>query len=108
MPIRQSYLPLFAVKPGMTLAKPIVVTERGRAALSLPAGNALTESNIAQLRAHHAQYACISEEDPRSNVVREQQIAVQAARLAAIFHNADLENPELRAFYDAVCAYRLV
>ncbi|GHT95533.1 hypothetical protein AGMMS49545_18660 [Betaproteobacteria bacterium] len=108
MPTRQSYLPLFAVEPGMALAKSVVVTENGRAVLSLSAGNALTESSIAQLRAHHAQYVCVSEEDPRSNVVREQQIEVQAARLEAIFQHADLERPEMRAFYDAVRAYRLV
>ncbi|MDR1887860.1 MAG: hypothetical protein LBQ81_00470 [Zoogloeaceae bacterium] len=108
MPTRQSYLPLFAVEPGMILAKPVVVTERGRAVLSLPEGCALTDAGIAQLRAHHAQYVCVSEDDPRSSIVREQQIAVQAARLEAIFHNADLEHPELRAFYDAVRAYRLV
>lgn len=108
MPTRQSYLPLFAVEPGMVLAKPVVVTESGRAVLSLSAGNALTESGIAQLRAHHAQYLCVSEEDERSNMVREQQIAVQAARLETIFRHADLERPEMRAFYDAVRAYRLV
>jgi hypothetical protein len=108
MQTRRSYLPLFSVEPGMTLARPVVVTEQGRAALSLPTGHLLTEANIAQLRAHHAQYVCVDEEDRRSNIVREQQIAVQEARLAAIFRNAGLNHPGTRAFYEAVRAYHLV
>jgi hypothetical protein len=108
METRRSYLPLFSVEPGMALAKPVVVTERGRAVLSLPAGHLLTDANIAQLRAHHAQYVCVDEEDTRSHIVREQQMVIQEARLAAIFHNANLDHPETRAFYEAVRAYRLV
>ena len=107
MVIRQVYLPLFSVRAGMTLARPAVVSERQVTALMLPAGHELTESNLAQLRAHHAHYLCIAEEDTRGDVLRAQNIAMQSARLDRIFCNADLEQPEMRAFYEAVRAYRL-
>jgi hypothetical protein len=107
MTIRQVYLPLFSVRAGMTLARPAVVTERQVTVLRLPAGHELTENNLAQLRAHHAHYLCIAEEDTRGEVLRAQNIAAQSARLERIFRNADPEHPETRAFQAAVRAYRL-
>ncbi|MDR2365133.1 MAG: hypothetical protein LBD68_04660 [Zoogloeaceae bacterium] len=108
MAIRQIYLPLFSVRAGMTLARSAVITERQVTVLMLPAGHELTENNLAQLRAHHADYLCIAEEDARSDVLRAQNIATQSARIDRIFCNADPEHPETRAFCDAVRAYRLV
>ncbi|MDR1351563.1 MAG: hypothetical protein LBJ59_12460 [Zoogloeaceae bacterium] len=108
MAIRQVYLPLFSVRAGMTLARPAVISERQVTVLMLPAGHELTDSNLAQLRAHHAHYLCIAEEDTRGDILRAQNIAMQTAQLEKIFCNADLEHPETRAFYDAVRAYRLV
>ncbi|MDR2625637.1 MAG: hypothetical protein LBC37_04830 [Zoogloeaceae bacterium] len=108
MAVRPVYLPLFSVRAGMTLARPAIISERQVTALMLPAGHELTESNLAQLRAHHAHYLCIAEEDTRGEVLRAQHVATQIARLEKIFCNADLEHPETRAFHEAVRAYRLV
>ena len=106
MPERLRYLPLFELEPGMVLGRPLVLSERGQAVFRLAAGQVLSEANLSQLRARHAEYACICEEDPRDESLRCQQRAAQEARLAAIFRNADLNHPETRAFYEAVLTYR--
>ncbi len=90
----------------MALAKPLVLTERGRVTLRLPAGQILTEASLEQLAAHHAEYACIEEVDTRSEEERRAEWQQQEARLAQIFQFANLDSPDIRAFYQALLAYR--
>lgn len=106
MDLRQRYLPLFNLSAGMVLAKPLVLIERGRVTLRLPAGHVLTEASLEQLAAHHAEYACIREEDTRSEAERQADWAQQEARQARVFQFADLDSPDIRAFYQALLAYR--
>lgn len=106
MSLRYRYLPLFELQAGMVLGRPVALAERGVVVLNLPAGHVLTEANLEQLAARHAEYACIAAEDERSEEFCRQHRATQEARLAAIFSHADLDHPETRALYEAVLAYR--
>ncbi len=106
--IRKHYLPFGEVAPGMILGEPLMLTERDVLRLRLPAGHELTEGNLRQLRALHAEFVCVAMPDLRSD----EEIAAEAARAAArvmdIFAGADLSNPALAALFDRVLAYRSV
>jgi len=106
MNTRHRFLPLSRVTPDMVLARPVMVTERGKVVLNLPVEHVLTRNNLAQLRAHHAQYVCVLEEDYRGRLARERFEMDQIERLQTIFCHADLGDPETRAFFEAVLAYR--
>jgi hypothetical protein len=66
----------------------------------------LTEDNLRQLAAHHAEFIFIAEPDTRSD----EEIAVDAAKAASrvmdIFAGADLADPTMAALFDQVLAYR--
>lgn len=106
MVVRQQYLPASALIPGMVLAKPLVVAERGRVVLRIPAGHILTEAGIEQMLAHHAEYACIERVDNRPEAEREAEIAQEDARLRQIFRFANLDAPHTYAFFNALLNYR--
>ena len=106
MDIRYRYLPPSALSPGMILGKPLQVVERGRVCLRMQDGHEITESCITQLLAHHAECVCIVEEESRSKEERQAEWQKQEARMAQIFRFADLDNPQVRAFYDALLHYR--
>ncbi|MDR3411644.1 MAG: hypothetical protein P4L87_12000 [Formivibrio sp.] len=106
MDLRQKYVPLSVLEIGMTLAKPLVLTERGRVTLRLQAGHILTDASIEQLAAHHAEYACIEEEDTRSEEERLATWQQEETRLAGIFQFADLDSPDISALYQALLSYR--
>lgn len=106
MNIRLRYLPLPEVKEGMALGRQLVLCEHGVIRFSLPAGHALTETNLRQLALHQAEFVCIREEDSRSEEEREQEWAAHEARLARIFRAADLDDPAVAGLYQAVLAYR--
>lgn len=106
MDLRHRYLPASGLKPGMVLAKPLVIIEYGRVLLRLPAGQTLTEAGIEQLLVHHAEYACVEVLEERSDAVRQAEEAAQEARLKQIFRFADLDSPDTCAFYNALLAYR--
>jgi hypothetical protein len=94
------------VAPDMILARPVILTDRGRVVLNFPAEHVLTRNNLAQLRAHHAQYVCVQEEDFRGQLTRKRFEMDQIERLQKIFHHADLGDPCVRAFFDAALVYR--
>ncbi|SFN03913.1 hypothetical protein SAMN05660284_00349 [Formivibrio citricus] len=106
MAVRLRYLPLSALTPGMALGRPLVITDRGRITLRLPAGHLLTEPGLEQLLAHHAEYACVEVEDPRTDEARQADEEKQEARLREIFRFADPDSPEIAAFFNALLAYR--
>ncbi|HJW03649.1 MAG TPA: hypothetical protein VJ548_10240 [Azospira sp.] len=103
---RDRYLPAFALIPGMVLAKPLVITERGIVTFSLPAGKMLTEALLRQLRAHHGEFACIENWDERPESQRQLEADQAQGRLAEIFRHADRDSPAAGALHDLILAYR--
>lgn len=106
MATRLHYLPLAALQPGMVLGRPLVITDRSRITLRLPAGHLLTEAGLEQLHAHHAEYACVKVDDPRTEAEQQADAAQQEARLRDIFRFANLDAPNIHAFFNALLAYR--
>ncbi|MCL2076610.1 MAG: hypothetical protein FWH15_09305 [Betaproteobacteria bacterium] len=106
MSTRHRFLPLSMAAPDMVLARPVRLTDRGRVVLNFPAQHSLTRNNISQLRAHHAQYVCVQEEDFRGHLARERFEMDQIERLQKIFRHTNLGDPDTRAFFDAALAYR--
>lgn len=92
----------------MVLARPLQITEGRMLVSNMPAGHVLTETDLAQLRARHAQYACVLETDWRSDLVRSRQNALQASRLEQIFRHADMNDPTTRMFHAAILGYRTI
>lgn len=106
MAVRVRYLPLASLVSGMVLGKPLVLTDRGRITLRLPAGHLLTEPGLEQLHAHHAEYACVEVDDPRSAAELLIEAEQQEARLREIFRFADMNTPNIQAFFNALLSYR--
>lgn len=103
---RRQYLPFHEVDAGMVLADPIRLTDRHVVRFSLPAGHALTETDLRQLTTFGTEYVCIAAPDTRSAEQVADETAASAARLQRIFGNADLSRPALAALYRRVLAYR--
>jgi len=106
MRTRQRFVPILEAQAGMLLSTPCNIVEHGYLSLSLPAGHALTQENLSQLAAHHADYIYITQDDTRSD----EQVAVDAAlsarRVMQIFDGADLTDPNMAALFDQVLGYR--
>ncbi len=106
MRTRQHYIPIVQARPGMVLSASARVVERGFLSLELPAGHTLTEDNLHQLNAHHAEFIFVEQPDARSD----EQVAVDAAlaarRVMQIFDGADLTDPNMAALFDQVLGYR--
>lgn len=103
---RLHYLPFDQVKPGMVLGEALALTEHNIVRFSLPAGHELTEGNLRNMAAHHAEFVCITVEDDRSDEQIANDAAASAARVIRIFEGADLSEPTLAALFDRVLAYR--
>lgn len=106
MRTRQRFVPILEAQAGMLLSTPCNIVEHGYLSLSLPAGHTLTQENLSQLVAHHADYIYITQDDTRSD----EQVAVDAAlsarRVMQIFDGADLTDPNMAALFDQVLGYR--
>ena len=106
MRTRPRYLALIEAEAGMVLGAPVSVVNNGILRFSLPDGHTLTEDNLRQLAAHHAEFIFIAEPDTRPD----EQIAVDAAmaarRVMQIFSGADLSDPTTVALFDQVLGYR--
>jgi len=100
------YLPLPEVVEGMVLGAPLAVAEHGVTNFTLPAGHVLTDSNLRQIALRHGEFACIAEDDPRSDEAREAERAHHQSRLDTIFSRADRSKPAIAGLYAAVLAYR--
>ncbi len=103
---RKHYLPLSEVEPGMILGDAIVIAERNTLRLRLPAEHELTETNLRQLGAYHAEFVCVSLPDPRSDEEVAADAVAAAARVTEIFSGADLSQPAVAALLERVLAYR--
>jgi hypothetical protein len=106
MAMRSRYLPLFELEEGMVIGKPLDIVEQEIVTFSLPQGHVLTQQNLEQLAAHNAAYACIEQEDERTEEEKRLLVQQQSARLAAIFKTADFDQPATRAFHEALQVYR--
>jgi hypothetical protein len=106
MRTRHHYIPIAQAQAGMVLSEATQVVEHGFLSLVLPAGHSLTDENLQQLAAHHAEFICTAVPDARSD----EQVALDAAhaarRVMDIFEGADLSEPNMAAFFDQVLGYR--
>lgn len=103
---RVTYLPLTKVSVGMVLAAPLAVTEHGVLRMNLPLGHALTEINLAQLRAHRAEVVCVQTADERTPAQCEIERTRELAYLNKVFQLADREQPLIKNLMQAVLNYR--
>lgn len=106
MRYRTIYLPMAEAMAGMTLAAPLDVNRHGQLRFSLPRWHVLTEDNLSQMAANHAEFIFIVEPDGRS----EEQVAIDTAQVAhrimEIFSGANLSDPILLALFDQILTYR--
>ena len=106
MEIRLRYLPIADAQEGMILGAPLVVTENGVSNFSLPAGHALTETNLRQMSIRQAEFVCVQIPDERSEAERDAEWKASEARLRHIFRASNLEEPVVAKLYSAVLSYR--
>lgn len=106
MATRIRYLPIEDVTPGMLLGAPLVVAEMGVTTFTLPAGHQLTDSNLAQLAQRNAEWACVEEEDQRSDDERAAELQATREHLDGLFGQAERGKPAIAALYEAVLRYR--
>jgi len=104
--LRRHYLPFQDVQPGMVLGEAVTVAERQVVRFTLPAGHELTEANLHQLGAHHAEFVCVAVPDTRTDEQITADAAAAVASVKHIFHGADLSQPALARLFDRVLAYR--
>lgn len=103
---RLRYLPLNELVEGMILGASLTIAENGVTNFALPAGQVLTEGNLRQIALRHGEFACVVEDDQRSDEARAAELVAHEASLRRIFANADLERPAVAGLYAAVLAYR--
>lgn len=106
MRIRHLFLPLELAQVGMVLSQPTQVVHRGFLSMTLPAGHILTEENLSQLSAHHAEFIYIDQGDDRSDEQVAVDVAHAAGRVLTLFDGADLSDTNMAIFFDQVLAYR--
>lgn len=106
MRMRHTYIPLELAQVGMVLSQPTQVVHRGFLSLTLPAGHILTEENLSQLSAHHAEFIDIDQVDGRSDEQVAVDVAEAAGRVLTLFDGADLSDANMANFFDQVLAYR--
>ena len=106
MSTRARYLPLFELEAGMVIGKPLDIVEHGIVTFSLAQGHVLTQQNLEQLAVHNAVYACIEQEDKRTEEDKRLLVEQQTGRLEKIFSSADLGQSATRTLYLALLAYR--
>lgn len=106
MRTRRSFIPIVQAQVGMVLGKPVGIVERGYLSLTLPVGHALTDENLHQLSACHAEFIGIELTDTRSD----EQVAIDAAqaahRVLQIFEGANLSDANMAVFFDQILTYR--
>lgn len=103
---RLQYLPFHQVEAGMTLGEPVHLSQQHILRYSLPAGHVLTEDNLRQLAAHHAEFVCIARPDNREPAVAEAERAAAIALVQRIFEGADRTQPVMASFFQRVLDYR--
>jgi len=106
MRTRHHFLPIEDAQVGMVLCESAQIVERGFLSMTLPAGHALTEENLRQLIAHHAEFIDVDLPDERSDEQVAVDTALAARRAMEIFSGADLTEPHMASFFDQVLAYR--
>ena len=106
MHTRPHYFCLEEALPGMVLGALLTVVTDGVLRFSLPSGHVLTEDNLFQLAAHHAEVIYVQEPDTRSAEEAKAEAAAATARVHAVFAGADLANPATAALFAQVLRFR--
>lgn len=106
MRVRHHYIPVAEISAGMVLGETVNVVERGVLSMVLQTGHVLTEDNLSQLQAHHAEFICIDQPDDRSDEQIALDTARDAHRVLEIFNGCDLTDPTNLALFDQVLGYR--
>ena len=106
MRTRNRYIPSSAIEVGMVLGAQVCTVEHGNLGVSLPCGHVLTEENLHQLHARHAEYLLVAEPDTRSDQALAADLARASARVQQIFAGADLSDPTVASLFEQVLAYR--
>lgn len=106
MRMRHHYIPVTEITPGMVLGETVQVVERGVLSMVLPTGHILSEDNLSQLKAHHAEFICIDKIDDRTDAQIAESTAENARRVMEIFRGSDLSDPTLVALFDQVLGFR--
>lgn len=103
--MRSAYLSIEEIAPGMTLAKPLAVTEKRILRYMLPEGHQLTEDNIKQLASHHAKAVCVWLADDRTDEEIAASNAEMESKLHRIFAHADRGQPIMAALFNRLCMH---
>jgi len=103
---RHHYIPVTEITPGMVLGETVNVVERGVLSMVLHTGHILSEDNLSQLNAHHAEFICIDKPDDRTEAQIAEDAANNAHRVLEIFRDSDMSDPTLMALFDQVLGYR--
>lgn len=90
----------------MVLGRPVIVTEANIVRYSLPASHVLSEDNLSQLAAHHADFICVAVDETRNPDEIEADSMLATTRVLQAFVGTDLSNPTAAALFDRVLAYR--
>ena len=106
MRTRPHYYPIIEAKEGMVLGAQVNVSNNGILRFSLPAGHILTEDNLHQLLAHHAEFIFVALPDHRTDEAVAVDAAQAAGRLLQIFAGADLTEPNMAGLFNQILAYR--
>jgi len=103
MRTRKLYIPIAEATTGMVLAESVKDSYR---LTYLPSGLTLSEENLHQLMANHAEFICILAPDERSDAAVADDTAAATQRVRDIFKGADLTQPMTAALFQQVLAYR--
>ncbi len=100
--MRSTYLSIEEITPGMTLARPLAITEKRILRYMLLEGHQLTEDNIRQLASHHAEAVCVWLADERTDEEIAGSCAQTESKLREIFAHADLDQPIMAALFNRI------
>lgn len=103
MRTRKLYIPIAEVATGMVLAEGV---KDAYHLTYLPSGLTLSEENLHQLTANHAEFICIQAPDERTETEAAQATVAATRRVLEIFKGADLDHPMTAALLKQVLAYR--
>jgi hypothetical protein len=103
MRTRKLYIPIAEAHVGMVLGEDVQDNYRRP---YQPAGLTLSDENLHQLAANHAEFICILAPDERSDDAIADDAAAATQRIQTIFQGADLTQPATAALLQQVLLYR--
>lgn len=99
-----NWLTIESLRPGMVLARPVIVAENDKLALHLAEGTELTESSIAQIFSRGVQCAAIVVPPEVKDEAQRARVEAYGERLMAIFGCEDelFLGEDCRPLYEAL------